>query len=169
MFQLRDIIYKVGYIVSRLLPILICYLISSNIYHSFALTMVAEFFMSLDDVGIISYHTSKILGGTVFGIEKLLSYSAYLLLGNYLTYPVILLFGGCLYRFYPDTEKTNILYMVIVLLWTMACLNIGTPLQILGTLIYAITDYDVAMYDSKTFGIFLLPVYQIGLFLLAIG
>lgn len=162
-------IYKVCYVASRLLPILIFYLISSNIYHSFAITLVAELFMSLDDVDIISYHTSKILGGTIFAIEKLMSYSSYTLLYDYTVWLIILPFAFSLYMFYPNTEITNIIYMLVVVVWVISCLTIGTFIQIIGVLIYAITDFDVAMHDSRIFGIFLLPVYQLGLFLLAIG
>lgn len=167
--HLTEILYRIGYVVSRLLPILIFHYISSNIYHSFLLTMLAEFIMSLDDVGIISYHSSKIIGGTIFGIEKLMSYYSYTFLTNPLILIVLSIFSYGLYCLYPTTERTNILYMTIVLLWTISSFSYGSMVQILGVLIYGITDYDVAMHDSKNFGIFLLPVYQLGLFLLAIG
>jgi hypothetical protein len=162
-------LYKIAYVLSRILPILLIHYLSANIYHSFILTAVAEFFMSLDDIDLISYHTSKILGGTIFAIEKLLSYSSYLLLQHPIIWFITFIISFGLYRWYPDTEITNILYMGIVVIWCISCVTIGTPLQILGTLIYAITDYDVAMYDSQNFGILLLPTYQVGLFLLAIG
>ena len=164
-----NVIKKALYIVSRIAPVLLCHIFSSNINHNFILTMIAEFFMSLDDVGLVSYHTSKIFGGSVFAFEKLLSYSAYNMFLEILIWPIILLFVVSMLKYYPKTEITNIIYLIIVIAWSLSCAMIGTPLQILGMLLYTITDFDVAIYDSKIFGIFLLPVYQLGLFLLAIG
>jgi hypothetical protein len=131
--------------------------------------MLAEIFMSLDDIDLISYQTSKIMGGTVFGIEKLLSYASYLLIIEPLMILLALFVYAGLYYAYPDTEHTNILYLIVVFNWMIGVLILGSVIQIIGALIYTITDFDVAIYDCGIFKRFLLPAYYIGLLLIAIG
>jgi len=162
---------KVLYVSSRLTPVLIFCLINLNPYHNFYITLCAEFFMSLDDIGLITYKTSKILGGAIFMLEKLLSYGSYMEFGHII--PLII--GVCTYSMlryvYPRSDFTNLLYMAITANWLIkiACLFMSQTVALvtlLGAIIYFITDFDVAMYDCRIFGVCLLPAYYAGLYML---
>jgi len=162
---------KVLYVLSRLTPVLIFCLINRNPYHNFYITLCAEFFMSLDDIGLITYKTSKILGGAIFMLEKLLSYGSYMEFGHIIPLIIGVCTYGVLKYFYPRSDFTNLLYMTITANWLIkiACLFMSQTIclvTLLGAIIYFITDFDVAMYDCGIFRSYLLPAYYAGLYML---
>ena len=165
--------FYIIYIAFRLLPVLWCHLYNKNPNHDYKITFVAETLMLLDDIGLMEYETAKLLGGIVFGIEKVIGYDSHRNLSELRKVPLIIsaLFGLLLVMSY-DTKFTNILYLVVMINWFYsACataLREWKPYHILGACLYAITDFDVAIYDCGIFGIALLPVYQAGLVLLTL-
>jgi hypothetical protein len=167
----NGVLYKFMYILCRLIPLIFLYSINKNTNHNFLLTILAEIFMSLDDIDVMSYKTSKICGGAVFLVEKLFSYNSYLDFMSITSVLQMLLFYFFIKKIHPDTDFVILLYLVITFNWFckifgMHVFNFMGITSILGSLIYFITDYDVAIYDSNIFGILLLPSYYVGLFLL---
>lgn len=162
---------KVLYVLSRLTPMLIFCLINRNPYHNFYITLCAEFFMSLDDIGLITYKTSKILGGAIFMLEKLLSYGSYMEFGHIIPLIIGVCTYGMLRYFYRRSDFTNLLYMTITTNWLIKIAQLFMSqtislVTLLGAIIYFVTDFDVAMYDCGIFGVCLLPAYYIGLYML---
>ncbi len=167
----KGILYKILYILCRLAPLVFLYSINKNTNHNFLLTIAAEIFMSLDDIDVMSYKTSKICGGAVFLVEKLFSYNSYIDFLEITSVLKMVLFYFFIKKIHPKTDFVILLYLVITFNWFckifgMHVFDFMGITSILGSLIYFITDYDVAIYDSNIFGRLLLPSYYVGLFLL---
>lgn len=176
------------YVLLRLIPIFIFLLINKNINHNFYLTFIAEIIMLLDDIDLVSYPTTRLFGGTIFAIEKLMSYSSYLsflsflsvfslissnnIINIYTFYQlatiIIIILLYYLYVFDKILSFLNIVYMTIVVNWLIMLITHNNIYHILGGIIYTITDFDIVFYEAKILGPYLLPIYNFGLLLLCL-
>lgn len=177
---------NISYVLLRLIPIFILILINKNINHNFYLTFIAEIIMLLDDVDLVAYQTTRLFGGTVFAIEKLLSYSSYLsflsvfsLINSIdisiytfclvMIISIILLYYLCVHLPIDNILSfLNIVYMTIVVNWLIILITHNNIYHILGGIIYTITDFDIVFYEAKILGPYLLPIYNFGLLLLCL-